>query len=295
MIRRIIALSLELRILVLAAAAALVGFGTLQLARMPLDVYPEFAPPTVEVQTEAIGLSAEEVESLITVGLEELLSGVPWLESTRSRSVTGLSTITLQFKRGTDIVKARQMVQERLVLDYKLPNVATPPVILQPVSTTNRFMLVGISSDTIDPTELSLLARWTIKPRLIGVPGVANVSIWGQRLRQLHVQINPDRLRDARLTQDDIIAAAGDALWISPLTFLKASATGAGGWIDSNNQRLGVEHTMPIETPEEMAKIPVTTEPELRLGRTVPLGDAAELTFSHPPLIGDAFVNTGDG
>src|SRR6185503_8392983 len=239
--------------------------------------------------------SADEVESLITLGLEELLSGVPWLDSTRSRSVTGLSTIALIFKPGTDIMRARQMVQERLTLEYKLPNVATPPVILQPVSATSRFMMIGISSDTIEPTELSLLARWTIKPRLIGVPGVANVAIWGQRLRQLHVQVHPERLRDARLTQDEIVAAAGDALWLSPLTFLKSSATGSGGWIDNPNQRLGVEHSMPIETPEDMAKVPVISEPELRLGRAVPLGDVAEVTFSHPPLIGDAFVNGGNG
>ena len=295
MIRSIVAASLQFRFLILAAALALVAFGTVGVGRMPVDALPEFAPPTVEVQTEAIGLSAEEVESLITIGLEELLSGVPWLESTRSRSMTGLSTITLIFKRGTDLIKARQMVQERLILDYKLPNVATPPVILQPVSTTNRFMMIGISSATIDPTELSLLARWTIKPRLTGVPGVANVAIWGQRLRQMHVQINPERLRDARVIQDDIIAAAGDALWVSPLTFLKSSASAAGGWIDNPNQRLGVEHSMPIETPEDMAKIPVTPEPELRLGRALPLGDVAELTYSHAPLIGDAFVNGGNG
>ena len=295
MIRSIIAASLQFRFLILAAALALIAFGTVGVGRMAVDVLPEFAPPTVEVQTEAIGLSAEEVESLITIGLEELLSGVPWLESTRSRSMTGLSTITLIFKRGTDLIKARQMVQERLILDYKLPNVATPPVILQTVSTTNRFMMIGISSDTIDPTELSLLARWTIKPRLTGVPGVANVAIWGQRLRQMHVQIHPERLRDARVIQDDIIAAAGDALWVSPLTFLKSSASAAGGWIDNPNQRLGVEHSMPIETPEDMAKIPVTPEPELRLGRALPLGDVAELTYSHAPLIGDAFVNGGNG
>ena len=295
MIRWLVAASLQARYVILAAALAVVVFGAMQFDRMPVDALPEFAPPTVEVQTEAIGLSAEEVESLITIGLEELLSGVPWLESTRSASVTGLSTITLQFKRGTDIVKARQMVQERLVLDYKLPNVATPPVILQPVSTTNRFMMIGLSSDKIDATELSLLARWTIKPRLIGVPGVANVSIWGQRLRQLHVQIHPERLRDARVVQDDIIAAAGDALWVSPLTFLKSSAASPGGWFDNPSQRIGVEHKMPIETPEDMAKIPVTPEPELRLGRALPLGDVAELTYSHAPVIGDATVNGGHG
>src|SRR5881396_177906 len=276
MFRWIIGSSLEVRFLVVGVAAALVAFGAVGLRNMPVDVFPEFAAPVVEVQTEAIGLSAREVESLITLNLEELLSGVPWLESIRSKSVTGLSSIVMTFKRGTDIVKARQMIQERLTLAYTLPNVATPPVILQPLSATSRFMMVGISSDKVEPTELSLLARWTIKPKLLGVPGVANVAIWGQRLRQLQVHIDPQRLRDARVLQDDVIAAAGDALWVSPLTFLKGSAPGTGGWIDNANQRLGVHH-------------------QIMTGKTMALGDVAELTFAHPPLIGDAFVNNGSG
>ena len=295
MFRWLIDSSLRARFLVLAAALMLVVFGTMQLRQMPVDVFPEFAPPMVEVQTEAIGLSADEVESLITLGLEELLTGVPWLESTRSTSVTGLSSIVLIFKRGTDIIKARQMVQERLALAYTLPNVATPPVVLQPVSSTSRFMMVGITSDTIDPTELSLLARWTIKPRLVGVPGVANVAIWGQRLRQLHVHIDPSRLRDAALTQEDIITTVGDALWVSPLTFLRASAPGAGGWIDNHNQRLGVEHSMPIEAPEDIAKVPISSPALLASGKRLTLGDVTEVTFAHPPLIGDAIVNGGNG
>ena len=295
MFRWIIGSSLQFRFLVLGVAAALAVFGSLQLRKMPVDVFPEFAPPVVEVQTEAIGLSAEEVESLITLNLEELLSGVPWLESIRSQSVTGLSSIVLTFKRGTDIMKARQMMQERLTLAYTLPNVAQPPVILQPLSATARFMMIGISSERIDPTELSLLARWTIKPRLLGVPGVANVAIWGQRLRQLHVHIAPDRLRDARVLQEDIIAAAGDALWVSPLTFLKGSAPGTGGWIDNRNQRLTVQHSMPIEAPEDMAKVAVAPLHLLLTGKTMSLGEIAEVTFAHPPLIGDAVVKSGTG
>lgn len=288
MFRWLIGASLQFRFLVLAAAAALVLFGSAQLARMPVDVFPEFAPPIVEVQTEANGLSAEEVQDLITLNLEELLSGVPWLESIRSQSVTGLSSIILTFQRGTHLMKARQMIQERLTLAYTLPNVATPPVILQPLSATSRFMMIGLSSDTIEPTELSLLARWTVKPRLLGVPGVANVAIWGQRLRQLHVHIDPQRLRDAKVMQDDIIAAAGDALWVSPLTFLKGSAPGTGGWIDNANQRLTVQHTMPIETPEDMAKVAVAPAHLLLSGKSMSLGDITEVTFAHPPLIGDA-------
>ena len=295
MFRWIIGASLQFRFLVLGIAAALVLFGTSQLKNMPVDVFPEFAPPVVEVQTEAAGLSAEEVESLITLNLEELLSGVPWLDSIRSQSVTGLSSIVLTFKRGTDIMKARQMIQERLTLAYTLPNVAQPPVILQPLSATARFMMIGISSDKIDPTELSLLARWTVKPRLLGVPGVANVAIWGQRLQQMHVQIDPNRLREARVTQDDIIGAAGDALWVSPLTFLKGSAPGTGGWIDNHNQRLTVQHSMPIVTPEDMAKVAVAPAYLLLSGKTMSLGEVTEQTLAYPPLIGDAVIKSGNG
>ncbi len=295
MFRWIIGSSLQFRFLVLGFAAALVVFGTTQVKNMPVDVFPEFAPPVVHVQTEALGLSAAEVESLITLNLEELLSGVPWLKSIRSESVSGLSSILLTFDRGTDLMKARQMIQERLTLAYTLPNVAQPPVILQPLSATSRFMMIGISSDKVEPTVLSLLARWTIKPRLLGVPGVANVAIWGQRLRQLHIQIDPNRLHEARVMQEDIIAAAGDALWVSPLSFLKGSAPGTGGWIDNRNQRLGVQHSMPIESPEDMAKVAVSPLHLLMTGKLMSLGEVTEQTFGHAPLIGDAVVKDGNG
>ena len=295
MFRWIIGSSLQFRFLVLGVAAALVVFGTVQVKKMPVDVFPEFAPPVVQVQTEALGLSAAEVESLITLNLEELLSGVPWLKSIRSESVSGLSSIVLTFNRGTDVMKARQMIQERLTLAYTLPNVAQPPVILQPLSATSRFMMVGITSDKVEPTELSLLARWTIKPRLLGVPGVANVAIWGQRLRQLHVQIDPNRLHEARVMQEDIIAAAGDALWVSPLSFLKGSSPGTGGWIDNPSQRLGVQHSMPIEAPEDMAKVPVSPLHLMLTGKLMSLGEVTEQSFAHPPLIGDAVVKNGAG
>ena len=291
MFRWIIGSSLKFRLVVVGVAAALVALGVYRLQTMPVDVFPEFTAPTVEVQTEAIGLSAQEVQSLITLNLEELLSGVPWLQSIRSQSVTGLSSIVLTFERGTDIMRARQFIQERLTLAYTLPNVAAAPVILQPVSATNRFMMVAISSKSVEPTQLSLLARWTIKPKLQGVPGVANVAIWGQRLRQLHVHIDPERLRSARVTQEEVIAAAGDSLWVTPLTFLKGSFPGTGGWIDNANQRLGVHHHMPIKSPEDFAKVPLGTPHVIMTGKTLALGEVAETTFSHQPLIGDAYAN----
>jgi CzcA family heavy metal efflux pump len=295
MFRWIVGSSLQFRFIVWGLAAALVAFGVHRVRSVPVDVFPEFAAPVVEVQTEALGLSANEVESLITLNLEELLSGVPWLKSIRSKSVTGLSSIVLTFEPGTDVLRARQMMQERLTLAYTLPNVASPPVILQPLSATSRFMMIGLASKEVEPTELSLVARWTIKPKLTGVPGVANVSIWGQRLRQMHVQIDPERLRSARVVQDDIIATAGDALWVSPLTFLRGSAPGTGGWIDNRNQRLGVHHDMPIKSPEDMAKIAIGAQHLVMTGRSMALGEVAEVTYAHAPLIGDAIVEGRNG
>ena len=288
MMRWIVGASLQFRYLVVGVAAALMVFGIIRLRDMPVDVFPEFSPPTAEIQTEALGLSAAEVESLVTLNTEELLAGVPWLKTMRSQSVPGMSSVQLVFEPGTNLLRARQMVQERLILSYMLPNVSQRPVMLNPVSATSRTMMIGVSSKKLSLIELSVLARWTIKPRLMGVPGVANVSIWGQRERQLQVQFDPERLRKHGVTQEQIIKTAGDALWVSPLTFLNASFPGTGGWIDTPNQRLGVQHILPISGPEDLAKVPVD-------GASVRLGDVATVVEGHPLLIGDAFHNGSTG
>src|SRR5437660_3039254 len=168
--------------LVVALAIGLTVIGIAQLRSAPVDVYPEFMPPSVEIQTEALGLSAEEVEQLITLGMEQdLLNGVPWVQTIRSESLPGLSSIVIVFKPGTDLMRARQMVAERLTQAYALPHVSKPPIMIQPLSATSRVMIVGLSSKSLSPIQVSVLARWTIAPRLKGVPGVANVAIWGQR------------------------------------------------------------------------------------------------------------------
>src|SRR5947209_3431380 len=288
MMRWIVGSSLQYRFLVVGIAAAMMVFGITRLGHMPVDVFPEFAPPTAEIQTEALGLSAAEVENLVTLNTEELLAGVPWLKTMRSRSVPGMSSVQLIFQPGTNLMQARQLVQERLILSYLLPNRSERPVMLNPVSATSRTMMIGVSSKKLSPLELSVLARWTIKPRLMGVPGVANVSVWGHRERQLQVQIDPERLRAHGITQEQIIKTTGDSLWVSPLTFLNASFPGTGGWIDTPNQRLGVQHVLPISTPEDLARVPVD-------GAKVRLGDVATVVEGHPLLIGDAFHTGGAG
>ena len=136
MLRTIIETSLRYRFLVMACAGALLVVGGLRGRSMPADTFPEFAPPVVEVQTEAPGLAASEVERLVTLPVEELLSGVSWLKTLRSESVAGLSSVRLIFERGTDLMRARQLVQERLTLSYTIPTVAKAPVMLQPLSST---------------------------------------------------------------------------------------------------------------------------------------------------------------
>ncbi|MGH3849863.1 MAG: efflux RND transporter permease subunit, partial [Pseudonocardiaceae bacterium] len=168
MIRKLVTVGMRFRVLVAMSAVGIVAFGFIQLPRVPLDVYPEFIPPFVEIQTEALGLSAAEVEQLITVPLEaDLLNGVAWLADMRSESLPGLSSITLVFESGTDLFQARQMVQERLSQAHALPNVSKPPQMLQPVSSTSRTMMIGLSSKTLSLTEISQLTRWTIRPRLM--------------------------------------------------------------------------------------------------------------------------------
>jgi CzcA family heavy metal efflux pump len=284
MMRRIVESSLRARHMLVAVAVVMMVFGVRQLRDAPVDVLPEFEPPLVEVQTEALGLSASEVEALITLNLEELLSGVSWLKTIRSQSVPGLSSILMVFEPGTNVMRARQLVQERLTLAYTLPNVSKVPTMIQPLSAASRFMIVGLSSKTVSPIQLSVVTRWTIKPRLMGVKGVANVAVWGERDRQLQVQVDPQRLAESGVSQEQLIRTAGDALWVSPLTFLNASFPGAGGWIDTPNQRLGIQHFLPISGPEDMARVPVD-------GAKMRLGEVARVVEGHPPLIGDAVLN----
>ncbi|MEJ7708406.1 MAG: efflux RND transporter permease subunit [Pyrinomonadaceae bacterium] len=182
----IVETSLRLRVVVVVVLAVVLIIVGIQVVRTsPLNVFPEFAPPLVEIQTEAPGLSTSEVESLVTVPIENALNGVTSLKTLRSKSVLGLSSVVLIFQEDVDLMQARQLVQERLALAASsLPSVASPPVILSPLSSTSRVMKIGVSSPTLSQMEMTTLARWTIRPRLMSIPGVANVAIWGQRDRQ---------------------------------------------------------------------------------------------------------------
>jgi Cu/Ag efflux pump CusA len=203
--RWIVASSLRYRYLVLFVAAVLVIFGIGQIRNMPVDVFPEFAPPRVEIQTPSLGLSSEEVESLVTIPLEQVFNGLPGLDIMRSKSVEQLSSIILIFEPGTDLMEARQLVAERLaIVTPTLPTWAAPPMMMPPLSSTARTVKIGISSDTLSVIDLSMITYWKIRERLLGVPGVANhwprilhnftdicqlqhITIWGEFVTDCHL------------------------------------------------------------------------------------------------------------
>jgi Cu/Ag efflux pump CusA len=292
MLSAVIALSVKFRILVIGATVVLLAIAIPQLRTAAVDQFPEFAPPQVQVQAEALGLSAAEVEQLITVPLEQdLLNGVPWLEEIRSESVPGLSMIDLTFEPGTDLLQARQMVAEHLTQAHALPQVGTPPVMIQPTSATGRVLMVALRADRLSLLDLSILARWKIKPRLEGLPGVANVAIWGQRDRQLQVQVDPAKLRAYGVSLNQVVSTTGNALWVSPLTHLEASTPGTGGFVDTPNQRFGIQHVTPITTAEGLSAVTV----EDTAGRTLRLGQVATVVEDHQPLIGDAVLDGAPG
>src|SRR5438093_10045765 len=196
LMRAVISSSLKFRYLVVAAAVGLMILGITSFPKMHVDVFPEFAPPRVLIQTACVGLSTSDVEQLVTVPIEVSLNGIQGLDDLRSKSVPQLSSIEVLFKPGTDLLLARQLVQERLAtVSPSLPTWAAPPVMLAPVSATGRAMQIGMTSKTRSLIDMSMTAYWTIRARLLRVPGVANVAIWNERLQLMTVQAQPSRMQ----------------------------------------------------------------------------------------------------
>jgi CzcA family heavy metal efflux pump len=277
---------------VVALASALLIFGFAQVREIPVDVFPEFAPPRVEIQTACLGLSAEDVEALVTVPLEQALNGVEGLEIMRSRSVPQLSSVELIFHSGTDLLRARQLVSERVTaVTPTLPTWAAPPIMMPPLSATSRIMKIGLSSSSVSLIDMSMVSYWTIRPRLLSVPGIANVAIWGERLKMMQVQVDPERMKAANVSLDQVMDVTADALDVGLLKFSNGAVIGTGGSVDTPNQRLSIRHVQPIESPADMAKVLI----DERDGKALRLGDIADVIEDHQALAGDAVINDGPG
>ena len=293
MLRRVVAASLRYRFIVVAVAMGMMLLGATQVQGMPVDVFPEFAPPRVEIQTISLGMTSEEVESLVTVPLEQALAGVEGLDVIRSTSVSGLSSVVMIFEPGTDLLTARQHVAERVqIVTPTLPTWASPPFMMQPLSATSRVMKIGLTSDTVSLIDMSAMSYWTIRSRLLSVPGVANIAIWGERLKQFHVQVMPERLAAEGISLQQVMESTSEALDGGGILFFSDShGAGTGGLVESANQQMQIRHVPAVVTPESLEDVILRGTG----GREVRLGDVADLKIDHIQLWGDAVINDGPG
>jgi CzcA family heavy metal efflux pump len=310
-----IATSLRFRHLVAALGALVMAIGIVVLPSSRLDVFPEFAPPRVIVQTVCLGLSTADVEELVTVPLEQSLNGVEGLDILRSKSSPQLSSVELIFNRGEDLIKARQLVQERMTAaSATLPTWAAPPVMLAPASATSRAVKIGMTSDDQSLIQMSMTAYWTVRARLLQVPGVANVTLWGERLQMLQVQVRPDAMQQRNISLNQVMETTAEAVDSGLLLHDEGSLIGPGGFMETPNQRMNVRTVLPIITPNDLAQVPIEpaagppaadaaaappeegSEGEDAAAEAPPppvvrLGDVADVVEGHQPLLGDGAVN----
>lgn len=281
MLNAIVRFSIRFRGIVIALSCALLGYGIFSLLRSPFDVFPDFAPPQVSLQTEAPGLSPEQVEVLVTQPIENAINGVPGIDSLRSRSVQGLSDVTVVFRSGTDIYRDRQVVAERLsTVASGLPTGVQPPLMTPLTSSTAWVMEVAFTSTSQSLMTVRAIADWTVKPRLLAVPGVAGVEIIGGEVRQLQFQFDPQRLMQYGVSVEDVIAAARQATGVR-----------GGGFVDTPNQRIVLQTEGQSLTPAQLARTVLVHHN----GSNVTLGDVARVQDAPAPQIGAASVSGKPG
>ena len=276
MLSTLVRFSIRFYGIVIALALLLLLYGSYRFSTAGLDIFPEFSPKQVIIQTESPGLSSEQVEILVTQQIETSISGLIGLKSIRSESIQGLSIITATFEESTDIYRNRQLISERLSsLTNKLPSGIETPVPVPLSSSSATVLTIGLSSDTKNLMDLRSLVDWTIVPRLLAVPGVADVNVFGGEIQQLQIQIKPSQLHRFNLAVEDIVNAAKQAGDIQ-----------GGGFIENDNQRFTIQISGQAITPEQYKKIIVK-----RQGATnITLGDVADIRYATEPPIGAAQI-----
>ncbi|CEK09652.1 efflux RND transporter permease subunit [Legionella hackeliae] len=273
MFNRLIAWSLANRAIVLALTMALCILGGYALQRMPVDVFPEFAPPQVVVQTEAPGMAPQDVEALITYPLESAINGTPGVTDVRSRTSAGLSTIVIIFDDKTDIYLDRQLINERIQqVASKLPPGSSTPVMLPVISAVGWMLKYALVSDTLSPEELRTISDWVIRPRILALGGVASVVALGGEVKQYQVLLDSSRMLAYRISVEEVRQALENSNRNVPGAFLQKSG-----------RELIVGTIGRIKTLEDIQKTIITT----RKGIPITIGNVATVTFGGEIKRGD--------
>lgn len=278
MFTRLIAWSLHNRPLVLALTLILCIFGGYTLKQMPVDVFPEFAPPQVVVQTQAPGMAAQDVETLITYPLESAINGTPGVASVRSKTTVGFSSITVVFDEQTDIYRNRQLVNERISqVTSRLPPGVSPPVMLPVTSAVGWLVKYALVSPTVSLEDLRTLSDWTIRPRILALGGVASVVSIGGEVKQYQVRLIPERMLAYRITVEEVRQALTTANQNVPGAFLHQAGT-----------ELVIGTLGRIHSLDDIKKILIT----IRNGVPITINNVATVAFGGEIKRGDGAYNT---
>jgi len=281
MLSAIIRFSIRFRGVVISLSCLLAGYGIYALYGSKLDVFPEFAPPLAIIQTEAPGLSSEQVEVLVTRPIENAIGGTPGLETLRSKSLQGLSLVTITFRDSMDIYRARQLAAERLAtLAGELPRGVSPPALLPLISSTGVAMVIGLTSDTRSQMALYDLAEWTLRPQLLGLPGIADVVVFGGEVPQFQIQLDPQKLVRYGLSLQDVLNAA-----------TRSTGVRGAGFLENANQRIVINTEGQIQTAEQLAQVIVS----YKNGTGIHLGDIARVVIGPAPAVGAASIGGKPG
>ena len=276
MMRALVALCVRHYGSVTALTVLALMLGTWGALHSPLDVFPEFVPTQVEIQTEAPGFAPQQVEALVTRPIENAVNGAAGLATLRSESIPGLSVVNITFNGAVDVHVARQGISERLAqLGTSLPGGVGTPKLSPLVSSTMDLLKIGLLSDKVDAYELRDVADWVIKPRLIAVPGVAHVIVFGGSVRQIHILPDTVKLASYGITLSEVADAARAAL---PLR--------GAGFIDTAAQRVLIQSPTPAPDVAALGAALIAT----RGGVPVLLRDVAEVKVEPALRSGDALV-----
>lgn len=276
MLATLVRFSINYRGVVIAIATLLMFYSVYRLSRAGLDIFPEFSPNLIVVQTEGPGYSTEQVEILVTRPIETALSGLIGIDHVRSESIQGLSIVNVYFEEDTDIYRNRQLVSERLAgLTNLLPDGVGPAVPVPMSSSSATILTMGVTSSSKDLMELRSMVDWNLVPTILSVPGVADVNVFGGDIKQLQIQIDEDKLRQYDLGINDIVVAAKQATGIY-----------GAGFIENSNQRLTLSLTGLPEDKDQLGKVVVKHID----GVSITLGDVANIDYGAEPAFGTGSI-----
>jgi CzcA family heavy metal efflux pump len=280
MMSALVRFSIRFSGVIIGLASLIVIYGIYSLTRSNLDVFPEFSPTQLIIQTEAPGLSTDLVERLVSQPIENTISGTVGIELMRSQSIPGLSVVTVIFKEGTDVYRNRQVVAERLaILNGRLPNGITPNI-TPLTSAASTVMGIGLSSDKRSLMELRSIVDWTLRPHLMAVPGVADVNVFGGEVKEFQIQINPEKLTLYNLSIQDVVTAAK-----------KSTGVRGAGFIENKNQRIIINTEGQSITPNQLGQAVLVH----KNGQTIRLSDVSEIVEGPKPSISASAINGKTG